>query len=131
MFELKIDDQIINLRWGTKAMKLMCDRMGIDIDGVFEIFDTISKGQSTSSQMFTVVQNFIHAGYEYANGSKIDENTVCEWIDKCGGIFKVNQPPLIDYINYVISLTFNGVTPLNGELGEKKKEVSPEPGTIL
>lgn len=122
MFELSIDEQRIKLKWGTKAMKLLCDRMGIDIDGFFGILDKINKGETTSQEMFTVIENFLHAGYEYANGSKADENTVCEWIDKLGGIFKVNTGQMIEYINYVIHLTFNGVTPLPGELAEKKKE---------
>lgn len=129
MFQLIIDEQPINLKWGTRAMKLLCDRMGIDMDGFFGLLDTINKGEATSDQMFIVVENFLMAGYQYANGTPTDENIVCEWIDKCGGVFKINQGQLIQYINYVIHLTFNGVTPLNGELGEKKKTESPEAGT--
>lgn len=131
MFELIIDEQPIKLRWGTKAMKLLCDRMNTNIDGFFELLNKMDKGQTTSQEVFEIVENFVMAGYEYANGTKIDEETVLEWIDKCGGVFQLNKGQFLAYMNYVISTTFNGVTPLNGEINEKKKEQEAEVGTTV
>lgn len=123
MFQLIIEDQTINLKWGTRAMKILCDRMGIEIDGFLDVLAEIAAGKATVQQMFTLVENFLHAGYQYANnGEQVDENTVCEWIDKCGGMTKINQGQLVGYINYVISLTYNVSTPLPGEKQEKKNK---------
>ena len=122
MFELKIDDQIVNLKWGTYAMKLFCTRMGTGIDGFFELLQDIEEGKATQDKMLSVLESFLHAGYEYANKSKATEEQVCEWIDYCGGIVKINQGQLVDYVNYVISLTLTGITPLSGDTDDKKKD---------
>ena len=122
MFELKIGEDIVRLKWGTYAMKLFCTRMGTGIDGFFEVLQEIADGKATQDKMLQILESFLHAGYEYANKSKATEEHVCEWIDSCGGIVHINKGHMVDYINYVISLTLSGVTPLPGDTDDKKKE---------
>jgi hypothetical protein len=123
MFELKVGDQIVNLKWGTYAMKLLCARMGIGIDDFFKLLADLAENV-TNQKAFTMLENFLHAGYEAANKAKVSDEEVCDWIDKLGGVANVNNSQFVDYINYVIGLTLTGVTPLPGdsELTEKKKE---------
>jgi len=122
MFELKVGDKIVNLKWGTYAMKLLCERTGITLDGFFDLLNKMA-GTPSQQEAFNMLQWFLHAGYEYANGVKATDMEVCEWIDELGGIISVNKGQLVDYINYVVSLTMNGVTPLPGDkVDDKKKE---------
>ena len=122
MFELKIGEDIVRLKWGTYAMKLFCTRMGTGIDGFFEVLQEIADGKATQDKMLQILESFLHAGYEYANKSKATDEQVCEWIDHCGGIVQINKGQMVDYINYVISLTLTGVTPLPGDSDDKKKD---------
>lgn len=122
MFELKVGETTVNLKWGTYAMKLFCQRMGTGIDGFFELLQEIADGKSNQQKMLSMLESFIHAGYEYANGQKATDIEVCEWIDYCGGVVKINEGQMVDYINYVISLTLTGITPLPGDTDVKKKE---------
>lgn len=121
MFELKIGDKIVNLKWGTYAMKLLCDRMVITMDGFFEMLSKMADSPS-QQDAFDMLQGFLHAGYEYANGVKATDMQVCEWIDELGGIIAVNNGQLLDYINYVVKSTMNGVTPLPGDVVSEDKK---------
>ena len=123
MFELKVGDKVVNLKWGTYAMKLLCDRTGTTLDGFFALLGKMADSP-TQQEAFNMLQWFLHAGYEYANGVKATDQEVCEWIDDLGGIVAVNQGQMVDYINYVVSSTMNGVTPLPGDrlTDSKKKE---------
>jgi hypothetical protein len=122
MFELKIGDTVINLKWGTYAMKLFCTRMGTGIDGFFELLQEIADGKATQDKMLQILESFLHAGYEYANKSKATDEQVCEWIDYSGGIVNINKGQMVDYVNYVISLTLTGITPLPGDTTDDKKK---------
>lgn len=120
MFELKLANRTINLKWGTYAMKLLCDRTGKTLDGFFELLSKMADNPS-QQEAFEMLQSFLHAGYEYANNQKATDMEVCEWIDQLGGIISVNEGQLVDYINYVITTTMNGVTPLPGDTTQEKK----------
>lgn len=122
MFELKIGDQVVNLKWGTYAMKLFCERMGTGVDGFFEIIQEIAEAKASQQKMFNILEAFLHAGYEYANKAKATDIQVCEWIDACGGVIKINESQMVDYINYIFSLTLTGISPLPGDTDIKKKE---------
>lgn len=124
MFELKTGDQIVKLKWGTYAMRLFTDMRGKEIDHFFEVLQEIYEKLATPQKMFLIIQDLLMAGYEYANDAKINEKQACEWIDECGGILRVNEGQLIDYINYVISKTFNNVSSLPNDQPalEKKNE---------
>ena len=122
MFELKVGEKVINLKWGTYAMKLLCERTGNTLDGFFALLGKMADNPS-QQDAFDMLQAFIHAGYEYANKAKVTDEEVCEWIDEMGGIINVNNGQMVDYINYVVKSTMNGVTPLPGDTpsDDKKK----------
>ena len=124
MFELKIGEEVVNLKWGTYAMMLFTDKRGKEIEHFFEVLQEISEKLATPQKMFLVVRDMICAGYECANGKPLTDKQACDYIDECGGILSINQGQLIDYINYVIKLTFVRVTPLPGDTidGKKKEE---------
>lgn len=125
IFELELNDgQKVPLKWGTYAMKLLCVRMDITLDAFFDLLQEIADGNTTEHRMLELLENFLHVGYEFSNGTKATDIQVCEWIDGCGGVAKINSGPLVAYINYVFSVTLTGVTPLNEEAdnGDKKKE---------
>ena len=136
LFELKIGEQVIPLKWGTYAMKLYTDRTKSSIDDFFNIIERMAKTGSgetienpvTQHEVFVFIENTIHAGYRAANKQHIDEESVCDWIDACGGVGNLATGQLMEYLNYVIRLTFAGYTPLPSAGEEKKSEVT-EPGT--
>jgi len=124
MFDLKINDTTIKLKWGTWAMKRLTDKRGITIDAFFKLLQDITSGETIQDNIFNLLVDFLYCGYEYANGKPPADFEPCEWIDACGGIMKINEGQLIEYVNYVIQRTVNGVTPLPGEKGtEEKKSV--------
>ena len=121
MFELKIGDEIKNLKWGTYAMKLWCDLTGKTVDVFFVALNEMASSVSQQAA-FQMTIEIIQAGYECANKEKVSEETVCDWIDQLGGIANVNNTSLVGYINYVVKLTLTGVTPLPGDTSEDKKK---------
>ena len=121
MFELKAGDKVVKLKWGTYAMKLFCERLQMDINCFFDLLGEFANGSSKRAEIFKIVEGFIHAGFEYANGAKMSDMEVCELIDECGGMLKLEKGQIIDYVNYVIENTIHGVTPLPGDKDEKKK----------
>ena len=123
MFELKIGEEIKNLKWGTYAMKLWCDLTGKTVDDFFASLASLA-GTTTQQGAFEMTVQMLQVGYKYANKEDLSEETACEWIDQLGGIMKVNSSGLVEYINYVVSLTMTGITPLPGDTApdEKKNE---------
>ena len=117
MFILKLNEQSINLKWGTWAMFRACKLAGnLTID---QFFTSLMGGVLE----FDKVCIFLRAGVEAAN------NGVCEytdmqfgeWVDECGGMFKADNQ-ISDYFNYIVATTTNQITPLPGESkGAKKK----------
>lgn len=82
MFELKAGSKIVKLKWGTYAMKLFCDRLQMDINGFFDLLTEFANGSAKRAEIFKIVEGFIHAGFEYANGAKMSDIEVCELIDE-------------------------------------------------
>ncbi len=119
MFVLKVNDQDINLKWGTRAMKLFCEARGVELDGFFDILQGMAQDIELTAvnieKSFNLLADMIKAGYQSANKKAADDDDVCDWIDACGGITKVNEGALVGYVNYVISMTYNGVSPLPGD----------------
>jgi len=122
MFDLKINDTTIKLKWGTWAMKRLCDRRNVSIDEFFLLLQNLTKGNTIQNDIFNLLIDFLFCGFEYANGKPPTEYEPCEWIDFCGGITKINEGQLIEYVNYVIKNTVNGVTPLPNEKEEPQKK---------
>jgi len=129
MFELKIGEEIVNLKWGTYAMKVFGELDGKPtVDHFFDViaeFDP-EKPVMEKNRMFGILEKMLIAGHQNATGTRVDERAADGWIDACGGILKLNEGQMIDYINYIISVTLTGVTPLPGDEQsiEKKSDVN-------
>ena len=124
MFDLIINDTTIKLKWGTWAMKRLCDRRKITLDDFFKLLNSLTTGDSVQDNILNLTIDFLFVGFEYANGKPPAEFEPFEWIDFCGGITKINEGQLVDYVNYIISATVNGVTPLPGEKNIKEEKKS-------
>ena len=116
MFELKLKDNTIKLKWGTWAMREFCKDRNITIDKYFEVL-------SNSTLDLDIIIKIIYIGYMSAcisNKEEIKHNEidVCDWIDEVGSIY-ASEGPIIDYFKYIIS---NTVTAVNGTPKEEKKK---------
>ena len=116
MFELKLNNNTIKLKWGTWSMRRFTEKNGVTIDKYFEVLGKAGNDISILIQL-------IHIGYETActyNKEEIiyTDNDVCDWIDEVGGIFK-ESGQIVDFIKYIVSVT---IVQVNGiESVEKKK----------
>lgn len=102
MFELKLNDKTIQLKWGTWAMYKYCEKYNIQLDQFFEIL-------SNTKYNLSIVVDFFYIGYTSAcmlNKSEIkfDETDACEWIDEVGGLFATDGQ-IVDYFNYILKNT--------------------------
>ena len=116
MFELKLNNKTIQLKWGTWAMREFCKAKNITIDKYFEFLG------SNQYDLDNIVI-LIHTGYKSAcisNKQEIDftEDDVCNWIDEIGGIFNPEGQVLM-YLKYVVE---NTVTTVQGMPKEEKKK---------
>ena len=116
MFELKLNNKIIPLKWGTWAMREFCLANNIGIDKYFELLG------KTQFDLDLVVK-MIYIGYKSACvSSKQDveytENDVCDWMDEIGGLFNT-EGQFIEFVKYIISTT---VTTVQGTVKEEKKK---------
>ncbi len=116
MYELKLNNKTIPLKWGTWAMREFCVANNIGIDKYFELLG------KTQFDLDLVVK-MIHIGYKSACVSnkqaiEFDENDVCDWIDELGGLFNT-EGQFIEYVKYIISTT---VTTVQGTAKEEKKK---------
>lgn len=85
MFEFKLKDKTIPLKWGTWSMKRFCEIKGITIG---QYFDIIGSGNISLEDVIVILQ----AAAEMATKGtvKFTEFEVCEWIDEDGGIVNPN-----------------------------------------
>jgi len=118
MFELKLNNNKINLKWGTWSMREFCVEKGVTIDKYFEIL-------SNAHYDLDVIIKLVYIGYKSACVSNKEEiifteNDACDWIDELGSIF-VSEGPLVDYIKYVVNTT---VTSVQGKPKEEEKKKS-------
>lgn len=116
MFELKLNDKTIQLKWGTWAMREFCVAKGITIDKYFDLL-------SNTHFDLDVIIKLVHIGYKSACVSNkqdvvFDENDTCDWIDEIGSIFNT-EGQLIEYIKYIISTT---TTSIEGSKKDEKKK---------
>ena len=117
MFELKLNNKTIPLKWGTWSMREFCVANNIGIDKYFEL---LGKSQFD----LDLVVRMIHIGYKSAcvsNKEAVEytEDDVCDWLDEIGGVFD-DKGSVIEYVKYIISttvITVQGNTPKS----EKKK----------
>lgn len=116
MFELKLNNKTIPLKWGTWAMREFCLANNIGIDKYFELLGR------TQFDLDLVVK-MIHIGYKSAcvsNKQDVEytETDVCDWIDELGGLFNT-EGQIMEYVKYIISTT---VTTVQGVAKEEKKK---------
>jgi hypothetical protein len=102
MFELRLNNNTIHLKWGTWAMREFCIEYNITLEKYFEIL-------ATSQKDISVIIKLFYIGYKSACISRkeeiiYNEEDVCEWIDEIGSIFKVDGQ-LVDYFKYILSNT--------------------------
>jgi hypothetical protein len=118
MFELKLNNKTIPLKWGTWAMREFCVANNIGIDKYFELLG------KTQFDLDLVVK-MIYIGYKSAcvsNKQDVEytENDVCDWMDEIGGLFNT-EGQFIEFVKYIISTT---VTTVQGTVKEEKKKPS-------
>jgi len=116
MFELKLNNKTITLKWGTWAMREFCVANNIGIDKYFELLG------KTQFDLDLVVK-MIYIGYKSAcvsNKQDVEytENDVCDWMDEIGGLFNT-EGQFIEFVKYIISTT---VTTVQGTVKEEKKK---------
>ena len=116
MFELKLNNKTIQLKWGTWAMREFCVAKGITIDKYFELL-------SNTHFDLDVIIKMVYIGYKSAclsnkQGIEYDENDACDWIDEVGSIFDANGQ-IIDYVKYIVLSTTHTIK--SNVKDEKKK----------
>lgn len=116
MFELKLNNKTIQLKWGTWAMKELCIAKEISIE---EYFSLLGRSQLD----LDLIVKMIFFGYKSAcisNKEAIEytEIDVCDWIDEVGSIFST-EGQVISYFKYIITNTVNSVQ--SKAKDEKKK----------
>jgi hypothetical protein len=116
MFELKLNNKTIQLKWGTWAMREFCAIKNINIDKYFELL-------GKSQYDLDILVKMIYIGYKSAcvsNKQEVEftEDDVCDWIDELGGIYNT-EGQFIEYVKYIVS---NTVTTVQGVVKEEKKK---------
>jgi hypothetical protein len=116
MFQLKLKNNTIHLKWGTWAMREFCQTYDITLEKYFETL------ASTQKDVDKVVKIFF-IGYKSACNSNKEEvlyteNDVCDWIDEVGSVFQ-SEGPVVDYFKYILSTINVNVTDIKDT--EKKK----------
>ena len=116
MFELKLNNKTIQLKWGTWAMREFCNAKDITIDKYFELL-------SNTQFDLDIIIKLVHIGYKSACVSnkqsiEYDENDACDWIDEEGSIFNPDSKILV-YLRYIID---NTITTVQGVKKEEKKK---------
>src|SRR6478609_6978995 len=124
MFELKVGEEVVKLKWGTYAMKRFSVLDGHEEgpDHFFDVLQGFSPDAEPlpSARLLAIMEKLLIAGHDYATGNQVDDKIVDGWIDECGGVLKINNGPLVEYVNYIVKSTLTSVTPLPGDDTEKK-----------
>ena len=118
MFELKLNNNTIQLKWGTWAMREFCIAKGITIDKYFDVL------ANTQFDIDNIIK-LVYIGYKSAcvsNKQDIEykEEDACDWIDELGSIL-ATEGQLIDYIKYIVDRTIISVQSNGTKKDEKKK----------
>jgi hypothetical protein len=116
MFELRLNNNTIQLKWGTWSMKEFCKAKDISIDKYFELLG------NNQYDLDNIVK-LIYIGYKSAcisNKQEIEstEDDICDWIDEIGGIFNPEGQVLL-YLKYIVE---NTVTTVQGNIKDEKKK---------
>jgi hypothetical protein len=117
MFQLKTNNNTINLKWGTWAMKEFTKVNNISVEQYFNLL-------ATAHTNLDVIVQLVYIGYKSACVStkqdiEYTEVDACDWIDEVGSIFQA-EGQLVDYMKYIVDVTMNSVQGVSKE-EEKKK----------
>jgi hypothetical protein len=118
MFELRLNNNTIQLKWGTWAMREFCIAKGITVDKYFDVL------ANTQFDIDNIIK-LVYIGYKSAcvsNKQDIEykEEDACDWIDELGSIL-ATEGQLIDYIKYIVDRTIISVQSNGTKKDEKKK----------
>jgi hypothetical protein len=117
MFELKLNNNTILLKWGTWAMCEFCKTYNISLENYFESLASAQKDLDKIIKLFYI-------GYKSACVSKkediiYNEIDVCDWIDEIGSIY-VSEGQLVEYFKYILSTASINVNSTSKETEKKK-----------
>jgi hypothetical protein len=118
MFELKLNNKTIQLKWGTWSMREFCKAKDISIDKYFEFLG------GNQYDLDNIVK-LLYIGYKSAcisNKQEIEftEDDVCDCIYEIGGIFNPEGVILL-YLKYIVEHT---VMAVQGTPKDEKKKSS-------
>jgi len=121
MFQLKTNNNTINLKWGTWAMKEFTKVNNISIEQYFNLL-------ATAHTNLDVIVQLVYIGYKSACVStkqdiEYTEVDACDWIDEVGSIFQA-EGQLVDYMKYIVDTTMNSVQGVTKEEKKKPKKVN-------
>ena len=116
MFEIKLKDQTIPLKWGIWSIKRFTE---ISNKGLKEYFEILGNGEFPIEVIIWMLQAGAEYGYIKSN-KEVDfsEVDICEWIDECGGI---NGDQIRGFFEYMVSTVVSNVTTVNEDKKKVKK----------
>jgi len=121
MFELKLNNKTINLKWGIWSMKEFTKVNNITIDEYFKVL------ASAQTNLDIIVQ-LVFIGYKSACISakqevEFTEVDVCDWIDEVGGVFDSNGQ-IIEYVKYIVEGTVHTIQGVKNDEKKKSKKAN-------
>jgi hypothetical protein len=116
MFKLKTNNNTINLKWGTWAMKEFTKVNNISIEQYFNVL-------ASAHINLDIIVQLVYIGYKSACVSakqeiEFTEVDACDWIDEVGSIFQA-EGQIVEYMKYVVESTIHSV---QGSPKEEKKK---------
>ena len=119
MYELKLKDRSIKLKWGIWAMREFCSINNITLEKYFEYL------QSSQFDLDVIIK-LVYIGYQSACLSQKEEITlteveICDYLDEIGSIFTENSA-LLGYLKYIIDNTVNSATQSKSKEEKKKSK---------
>jgi hypothetical protein len=98
MYELKLKETTIPLRWGTWAMKRFCE---LENKTLMELINVLSSGVYNLDTIVHIVQSAAESGYKSLKRPvNFEEFDVCNWIDEVGGL-TAKDGQLVEFMKYM------------------------------
>jgi hypothetical protein len=98
MYELKLKETTIPLRWGTWAMKRFCE---LEKKNLMELISVLSSGVYEMDTIVHIVQASAESGYKSLKKPiDFEEFDVCDWIDEVGGL-TAKDGQLVEFMKYM------------------------------
>ena len=98
MYELKLKETTIPLRWGTWAMKRFCE---LEQKNLMQLIEVLSSGVYDMDTIVHIVQASAESGYKSLKKPiDFEEFDVCDWIDQVGGL-TAKDGQLVEFMTYM------------------------------